>query len=278
MDGMGGVMVERDARGRFAPGASGNPAGKKPGTRNRASMLAAALTEGEGAAIARQVIEAALAGNGVAARFCLDRLCPRPRGRAITLDLPEITGTGAAIAAYNAGLRAMAAGEITPAEAVEIARFLERRLRLLQAWQLERRLTRYDDDPVPGDGGAEEREEEDEPGCLAQGDEPSPVSGRGQGEGETPTKGNAPRRHGDHGDIASGEIRSRETDFPCRPCHRGESSAPIQRWPHPSSPDGLGPSLSRKRERGWQAAHLHFACIGGLSDARRRPVPWSGAC
>ena len=32
--------IQRDADGRFVPGCSGNPAGKLPGTRNRASVLA----------------------------------------------------------------------------------------------------------------------------------------------------------------------------------------------------------------------------------------------
>ena len=46
----------------------------------------------------------------------------------------------------------MAAGEITPDEAVSIARFLEGRTRVLKAWQLEQKLTRWDNPlPIPGD-------------------------------------------------------------------------------------------------------------------------------
>src|SRR5690348_1494177 len=79
----------RDGKGRFVPGHSGNPAGKKPGTRNRATILREALADGEDIAAARIVIDKALAGDAVAARFIVDRLTPRPRGRAIALDLPE---------------------------------------------------------------------------------------------------------------------------------------------------------------------------------------------
>ena len=42
----------RDALGRFLPGRSGNPAGKQPGTRNRATTLRAVLNDGEDIAAA----------------------------------------------------------------------------------------------------------------------------------------------------------------------------------------------------------------------------------
>jgi hypothetical protein len=80
MDGLAQGAI-RDANGRFVPGRSGNPAGKKPGTRNRATVLRAALSDGEDKAAARIVIDKALAGDAVAARFIVDRLTPRPRGR-----------------------------------------------------------------------------------------------------------------------------------------------------------------------------------------------------
>ena len=82
----------RDERGRFVPGISGNPAGKAPGTRNRATMLRTALDSDEGPAMARIVIDKALAGDVVTAKFCLDRLEPKPRNRAIEIDLPRARG------------------------------------------------------------------------------------------------------------------------------------------------------------------------------------------
>src|SRR6185437_16739503 len=78
----------RDGRGRFVPGQSGNPAGKAPGTRNRATLLRAALDSEEGPAMARVIIDKALAGDVATAKFCLDRLEPKPRGRAVEIDLP----------------------------------------------------------------------------------------------------------------------------------------------------------------------------------------------
>ena len=81
--------IDRDTKGRFRPGCSGNPAGKKTGTRNRATLLREALRDGEDATLARVVIDKALAGDAVAARFLLERLEPKPRGRPIHLDIPD---------------------------------------------------------------------------------------------------------------------------------------------------------------------------------------------
>src|SRR5215470_3632342 len=109
-------ILDRGEDGRWLPGQSGNPTGKKPGTRNRATLLAEALEEGEAEAILRVIVAKALAGDGVAARFCVSRLFPKPRGRAIQLDLPAGMEPGDIVAAFDATLAAMAAGEITPEE------------------------------------------------------------------------------------------------------------------------------------------------------------------
>jgi Family of unknown function (DUF5681) len=153
----------RDFRGRFVPGQSGNPAGKQPGTRNRATMLREALADGEDATVARIVIDKALAGDAVAARFIVDRLTPRPRGREIELDLPEGSSAADILTASNATIQAMAAGEITPDEALMVTRILDFRLKALAAAAREREISR-------------------EPSPLHE-QEPSPACGRGQGEG-----------------------------------------------------------------------------------------------
>jgi Family of unknown function (DUF5681) len=141
--------IGRDAAGRFVAGQSGNPAGKLPGTRNRKTVMLAALRDGEGEAAARVVIEKALSGDAVAARFVVTLISPRPRGRTIHLDLPEDDDCNV-VTAYNLTLRALCEGEITPDEAVTVSRFLDGRRRVLQAWQLEERLTRFGR-IIPGD-------------------------------------------------------------------------------------------------------------------------------
>jgi hypothetical protein len=112
----------RTARGRFQPGASGNPAGKKPGTLNHATRLKALLDDGDFETAARHIVERARKGDFAAARFLVDRLDPKPRGRAITLDLPPNASSPERFAALT---QAMCRGEVTPDEAKTIAAVLE---------------------------------------------------------------------------------------------------------------------------------------------------------
>src|SRR4051794_18080648 len=144
---------ERDVRGRFVPGQSGNPSGKLPGTRNRATLLKAALDSEDGPAMAQTVIDKALAGDVTTAKFCLARLEPRPRGRRIEIDLPESAQAGDLVAAFDTVVRAMATGEITPDEALEVSRVLDGRRKAIEAaWQEAERETRGDEGLFVGAG------------------------------------------------------------------------------------------------------------------------------
>jgi hypothetical protein len=123
-------MAGRDGRGRFQPGLSGNPAGKQPGTRNLATRFRLLLEEGDFEAAGRLIIQRARAGNLAAARFIIDHVDPKPRGRAIALDVaPEAR----LVERYAALTRAMLAGELSPQEAGAMARLLEREAALRAA-------------------------------------------------------------------------------------------------------------------------------------------------
>ena len=154
---------ERDANGRFVPGQSGNPWGKKPGTRNRATVLREALRDGEDESVARVIIDKALAGNSVMARFVIGLLMPRPRDRAIEIDLPECGSAEDVLAASSATIAAMARGEITPDEALTVTRLLEFRLKAIAAVREAERTQ------VRNSKKAKEA--------------PSPLAGEGRGEG-----------------------------------------------------------------------------------------------
>src|SRR5262245_7892982 len=114
----------RTSGGRFAPGHSGNPAGRPKGTRGGMNLLAEVLEEGELEALLRQVVRLALGGDRAMLRFCAIRLLPPPKGRTIAFDLPEgAEGDREAIAAGM--VRAVAEGAMTPDEAVTVGRFLQ---------------------------------------------------------------------------------------------------------------------------------------------------------
>lgn len=126
--------------GKFQPGQSGNPAGKVKGTRNRTTRAIEALLDGEAEALTRTAIELAQGGDTVALRMCLDRLVPPRKDRPITFDLPPIETTDDLPKATGAIVAAVAAGELTPAEAAEISKTLDVHVRAIEATELHRRM------------------------------------------------------------------------------------------------------------------------------------------
>ena len=127
-------------KGKFKPGQSGNPAGKKPGTLSKTTMLAQALLDGEAEEIMRGVIEDAKRGDGTARRLLVPRLIPARRSRAINFKIPA-TGTAAEVAAaLDAVIAAAAGGEMALDEAEALSALLQGRLRAIETTELERRL------------------------------------------------------------------------------------------------------------------------------------------
>ena len=113
-------------RGRpFEKGRSGNPAGRRPGSRNRATLAAAALLAGEAEALTRAAVELALAGDPTAMRLCIERILTPCRERTVKFLLPPIESVGDISAAMQAVTSALAKGDITPGEAATIAAVVE---------------------------------------------------------------------------------------------------------------------------------------------------------
>ena len=111
--------VQKRPRGR--PFAKGN-GGRKVGSRNRASLLADALLEGEEEELVRKGIELAKAGDPQMLKFFLDRILSKDRP--VKIDLPPIESRGDLTAAYTAIVKAVGAGEITPSEGSVVAALL----------------------------------------------------------------------------------------------------------------------------------------------------------
>ena len=127
-------------QGRWEKGQSGNPRGKPRGARNRATLLAEALLDGEAEALTRKAIEKALEGDGMALRLCLERVLPARKERPISFALPSIASAGDTAKAMGALLAAVAAGNVTPSEAGEVSKIVEIYFEALQVSEFEQRL------------------------------------------------------------------------------------------------------------------------------------------
>jgi Family of unknown function (DUF5681) len=132
----------RKARGRpFVKGQSGNPAGRPPGARNRRTLAAAMLLDGEAESLTRKAVELALAGDPTALRLCLERVLPPCRQRAVKFALPPIESAADIAAAMKAVAAALADGVITPGEGEAIARIVDTFVRAIEVSDFERRLS-----------------------------------------------------------------------------------------------------------------------------------------
>jgi Family of unknown function (DUF5681) len=119
----------------FQKGQSGNPAGRPPGSKNRSTMFAEALLDGEAEMIHRNLIRAAVDGEPWAVRLCIDRMSPRLRTRAspIAFELPQIRTAADIPPAIAKISSALAEGELTIDEAERYTRVLKEWMEMLQS-------------------------------------------------------------------------------------------------------------------------------------------------
>jgi hypothetical protein len=103
-------------RGR--PFGHGNP-GRKPGSKNRTTLVAAALLHGEAEQLLRKAVDLAMGGNLVMLKFLLGRMLPRER--LIELDLPRMDFADDAVEALGCIMRAVSEGKISPSEGAALA-------------------------------------------------------------------------------------------------------------------------------------------------------------
>jgi hypothetical protein len=122
---MSAANTAGNQRGRpLTKGRSGNPAGKPKGARDRATLAAEALLDGEAEALTRKAIELALEGDILALKICLDRILPPRRERAVALNLPTLRTPGDAGEVSAAILGAVTTGQLTLGEASELAKLV----------------------------------------------------------------------------------------------------------------------------------------------------------
>lgn len=124
--------------GQFKPGQSGNPAGRSKGCKNRATLAAEALLDGEAERLTRKAVELALDGDQVALRLCLERILPPRRGRYLCLDLPRLQSADDLPVALGRIARAVGRGELALDDAERLASLLELERRAIETADLAR--------------------------------------------------------------------------------------------------------------------------------------------
>jgi len=134
-------------RGRpFRKGRSGNPRGRQVGSRNKASLAAEALLDGEAERLTRRAVELADAGDPTALKLVLERIVAPRRERAVRFRLPRIDGPADIARAMGAVTAAVAQGALTPGEAEALAQVVATFMQAIETSDFAHRLEALEED------------------------------------------------------------------------------------------------------------------------------------
>jgi hypothetical protein len=124
---------------RWAPGESGNPAGRPRGARNKHAEAAETMLLGEAERLTGVAVRKALEGDMAALRLCLNRVAP-PARRTVTFALPPIETVHDLVPAHRAIMEAAAEGVLTADEAKNLAEVLDSHRRAFETGEMEQRI------------------------------------------------------------------------------------------------------------------------------------------
>lgn len=135
------------SRTRGRPFEAGNTAGRgRPkGSRNKATLAREELFSEHGEAVIRKCLSMALKEDATAMRLCIERIYPVRRAMTVPFDMPTVEKVSDLLPAVNSVLRAVARGELTPAEGQQMVSLLESTGGMLTAHEFESRLRAIED-------------------------------------------------------------------------------------------------------------------------------------
>jgi hypothetical protein len=122
-------------RGRPFPPKNG---GRRPGSRNRSSLILEALSEGDKEDLVRKGLELAKAGDVSMLKFFLGRILPRERP--IRIELPQMEFADDAVEALGAIVRVVSEGSISPSEGADLANLVNSYSRAIDMADVVKRL------------------------------------------------------------------------------------------------------------------------------------------
>ena len=132
--------TEQKQANRFRKGISGNPNGRPKGSRNNATLAAEALLAGEAEKLTRKCIDLALDGDPIALRLCMERIYPARKDRPVEFSLPPINTARDAADVMSSVMNAVAAGQLTPADASELSKVVACTVKSFEAAEFADRL------------------------------------------------------------------------------------------------------------------------------------------
>ena len=124
----------------FKPGQSGNPAGRKPGSKNK---LRFPKLQEAGPEIVQKAIDEALKGDPSALRLCIERLIPRLRPQAALINVEAASSKIADIGRLI--VDAALSGKVSPDAARDILSALSDVAKLKEITEIETRLKALED-------------------------------------------------------------------------------------------------------------------------------------
>jgi hypothetical protein len=122
-------------RGR--PFREGN-GGRRLGSKNKSSLILAALSDGDKEELVRKGLELAKAGDVAMLKFFLSRIVPRER--TIRIDLPQMEFADDAVEALGSIVHAVSQGSITPGEGTDLANLVNSYARAIDIADLVKRM------------------------------------------------------------------------------------------------------------------------------------------
>jgi hypothetical protein len=146
------ATILRRQDGTYRKGVSGNPTGRKEGTRTRAALAAQALLDGEVESLSRKTIEMALAGDTVALKLCLERVLPVRRRNATPIDVAPLDTIQDVLRAAGLIATETAAGELDLDAATVLANLVEGKRRAIETIELEKRIAEIEERQKEGGG------------------------------------------------------------------------------------------------------------------------------
>jgi len=132
-----------DQRTTTTPAVRGRPfrngnGGRRRGSKNKNSLILAALSNGDKEVLVHKGLELAKAGDVSMLKFFLSRILPRERS--IRIDLPQMEFADDAVETLGLIVRAVSEGSITPAEGADLANLVNFYARAIDIADLVKRL------------------------------------------------------------------------------------------------------------------------------------------